>query len=359
MSNFMNLNRRNFMKTAIGTVSAVAAPAIWSSAAAQTRRLTIGGAGGINNDAYMEAFCIPYFQETGVEVIVAERRENPYAEVRAMVETGSYRWDFGADIAHDVAVSLGDQGFLESLDLSGETEAIPDSMKSEHFISAVAIAFILAYRTDRFSKPMSYADMWATERYPGHRGLRRNARDTLQVALVADGVAPADVTTVLADEAGWQRAFAKLDEIKEDIAVWWTSAGQTPTLLQSSEVDICPTFNQRAQSVIDTGSPVAITWDGSFYNNYGWIVPKGHPKADMIREFITYCSNPERQAVLGDRLGAGPSNPNAIDYIDPERVETLPTFPNNMKGMAQLDFEFWGPIQVEATNRFDDWLRSN
>lgn len=357
MSTIIKPNRRTVIKGIAGTTLALAAPAIWSSAArAQTNRLTVGDSGGNVTTAFGDAFYRPYFEETGIEIVPVERRESPAAEIRAVVETGSYKWDFCEGIGNDVVVPLEDDGLLEELDLSGETEAIPDALKTPHFIASNVVAFVLAYRTDKFASPVHYADVWDVEGFPGRRGLRQNARDTLQIALVADGVFPADVSKVLADEAGWARAFAKLDEIKPHINVWWSAAAQTPTLLQTGEVDICPTFNQRAQSVIDEGSPVAITWDGSFYNNYGWVIPKGSPKADLARNFIKWCSDPQRQAAAGEALGFAMSNPNAMPFISPERARTMATYPDNIRNMALIDFRFWGPIQEEATTRFNDWL---
>ena len=45
------------------------------------------------------------------------------------------------------------------------------------------------------------------------RGMRRGARMTLEIALMGDGVAPADVYKVLATPQGQQRAFAALDRL--------------------------------------------------------------------------------------------------------------------------------------------------
>ena len=360
MSNNMKTNRRSFLKTTVaGAAAAVASPAIWTSAArADQQRLIVGGSGGAIDDVYTEAFYQPYFEETGIQVIPVARRENPLAATRAIVETSTYKWDFAEGIAQDVATTLGEGGYLEELDLTGAAADVSEPMKTKHFISATTGAFILAYRTDKFDEPISYADMWDVEGFPGRRGLRQSARESVSIALVADGVAPEDVSTVLADETGWKRAFDKLDEIKDDVNVWWSSAGQTPTLLQTGEVDICPTFNGRAQTVIDSGSPVAITWEGSTYNNYGWAIPKGSPKADMIREFIKFTCDPQRQAQAAELYGGGPSNPSAFDFVDPERAKVMPTHPDNIKGMALLDFRFWGPMQEEATKRFNDWLQS-
>lgn len=353
-------NRRKFLKGSTATAaSTLLAPAVWTSAArADMQRLIVGGSGGAIDDVYQEAYYQPYYEATGIQVIPVTRRENPLAATRAIVETGTYQWDMGEGIAQDVATTLGAGGYLEPLDLSGPISDVSDAMKTEHFVSATTGAFILAYNTKKYDNPISYADMWDVDQFPGRRGLRKSARESVSVALVADGVHPGEISSVLSDEAGWARAFAKLDEIKDDIAVWWSSAAQTPTLLQTGEVDICTTFNGRAQTVIDTGSPIAITWEGSTYNNYGWMIPKGSPKADMAREFIKFCVQPERQAVAATLYGGGPSNPNSFNFIDPERAKIMPTHPDNIKGMAQLDFRFWGPIQEEATIRFNDWIQS-
>ena len=45
---------------------------------------------------------------------------------------------------------------------------------------------------------------------------------------MADGVAPAEVYDVLRTEEGVDRAFAKLDEIKDDV-IWWEAGAQAPS----------------------------------------------------------------------------------------------------------------------------------
>ena len=84
--------------------------------------------------------------------------------------------------------------------------------------------------------------------------------------------------------------------------------------------------------------------------------PKGSPKADLARQFISFCSNAQVQAVAAAKTGWGPSNPNAIKSIDAERAKILPTYPENFKNQAQIDFKFWGAVQEDATKRFNDWL---
>ena len=85
---------------------------------------------------------------------------------------------------------------------------------------------------------------------PGRRGLRKYPVDTFENAVLADGVAPDKVYPIDQD-----RAFKSLDKIRKDVAVWWSGGAQTSQLLKTGELDICVTWNGRAQAAIDEGGP--------------------------------------------------------------------------------------------------------
>ncbi len=55
---------------------------------------------------------------------------------------------------------------------------------------------------------------------------------------------PADVYDVLATDEGVDRAFAKLDTIK-DMVVWWEAGAQPPQLLADGEVAMTTAYNGR------------------------------------------------------------------------------------------------------------------
>lgn len=71
--------------------------------------------------------------------------------------------------------------------------------------------------------PKSWADFWDVEKFPGKRGLRKGAKYALEVALLADGVAPDELYDVLGTPEGVDRAFAKLDELRPNL-IWWKQA---------------------------------------------------------------------------------------------------------------------------------------
>ncbi|GGE28031.1 dehydrogenase [Agaricicola taiwanensis] len=359
MSDTLNLSRRTLIKGAMTAGAAgVALPWLWRpSQAAQT--LVCADPGGAYTTAFKEAFYEPFTKETGIAVTSVARRGYPAAEFKAQVETKSYNWDLSGGISADIADFLKKSDLVEDLDLGGDdVAAIPANMKTPFFVGNGLYTFILAYRSDRMKNVKSFASLWDKE-LPGGRGMRRFARDSIEVALRADGVAPGDdIYKVLSTAEGWDRAFKKLDEIKPQVQVWWDSAPQSTQIIQTGEVDICPMPNARAQTAIDNGVPVAIDWEGGFYSVEGWCIPKGAPKADLARQFVKFCARADRQAAYTKELSNGPTNPGAYKFIDEKRAPALPSFPDNLAKTVAVNDAFWGEHKAKADVRFSEWLLS-
>lgn len=347
------LTRRE-MLLATGAGVAVGSMGLPFNALAQ-ERLTVADPGGPFEAAFGEAFYRPFEEATGHTIANTAREHQPTSQVQSIVETGSYSWDV-VTVTQADQVLLGDRDLLEELDWSGEhMDNIMSDARTDVWMGTDVYATILAYRTDTFpdKAPESWADFWDVENFPGRRALRRSPIDTLEIALMADGVAMEDLYPLDID-----RALAKLDEIREHVDVWWTGGAQTSQLLASGEVDMLPTWNGRAQTVIDDDAPVGILWNQGLYSIEGWSIPKGNPKADLGREFIKFCADPERQAAFTDKLAYGPTNPKAYDYISEERAKFLPTAPDNLKRMTLANQGWWGEHKEEAESRFNEWLLS-
>ena len=203
-----------------------------------------------------------------------------------MVDTGSYTWDMAllSRSAHNKLVTEGD-GYLEELNLDTPgIQEVPERFRTPYYVGNNVFTAILAYRTDAFEgrePPKNWQDFWDVEGFPGRRALRKHPIDTMEEALLADGV-PSDQLYPL----DLDRAFASLDRINDQVAIWWKGGAQTSQLLKSGEVDICPTWNARAQAAIDDGAPVKIIWHNNLYSSEGWCIIKGTPNADLGREFI-------------------------------------------------------------------------
>ena len=105
-------------------------------------------------------------------------------------------------------------------------------------VASVAWSTAVAFDRRAFSKasPSQIADLLDAKRFPGKRALPNSPRQTLELALLADGVDPANVYTELATQAGADRAFQALDKIKGEI-FWWDSAEEPMAWLQEKKVD--------------------------------------------------------------------------------------------------------------------------
>ena len=346
--------RRDLLAGAAGISALSAMGMTWGSARA-AESLVVADPGGPFKEGYGAAFYRPYQEQTGVEIVNIAREHQPTSHVRAIVETKNYSWDV-------VTITLGDQvmlsglGMLEKLDWSDQNmkDIMPEA-RHDDWMGVDVYATVICFNSSTFGNkvPQSWADFWDVKGFPGRRSLRRSPIDTLEIALLADGVDPKQLYPI-----DYDRAFRMLDKIRPDIAVWWTGGAQTSQMLESGEVDMIATWNGRAQTVIDAGKPVGIGWNQGLYSIEGWAIPKGNPKAALGMPFIAFCADPKRQAEYTKTLAYGPTNPKAYDYIPPERAKYLPTAPEHVDKLILANQDWWGKHKDEAEQKFNEWLLS-
>lgn len=340
-------------RTLLGTgAAALAAPMLGQRANAQVSSITVADPGGPFTTGFRKAFYDPFTEATGIEVVSVARDAEPTAQFKSIVETGSYIWDV-CTLTLSARLILEQQDLLDPLNLDPEVtkDMMPEAVFS-NFLGTDVYSTIFAYNTDNVEKgPSNWAEYWDTEGFPGRRSLRKNPIDTLEQALMADGVDPKELYPLDVD-----RAFAKLDEIKEKVAVWWTGGAQTSQLMQSGEVDMCSGWNARLQAAADSGAPVQLVWNQGLYSIEGWGLPKGGPKGDAARQFVAFCAAAEQQALFTNDLSYGPTNLKAYDHIDAERAKVLTTAPQNLSGMTLANAEWWQQNRAEMAERFNMWL---
>lgn len=349
-----DLTRRGLLGAAGGfAVAGLGAPALIGRAYAATQ-LTVADPGGPFGPAFRKAFYDPFEKATGNKIVNVAREAEPTAQFKAMVDTKSYTWDV-CTLTLSARDILTKQDLLEPI---GFTHAdAPKLMKeaiSANWMGTDVYSTVFAYRTDRVKNaPESWADFYNVEKFPGRRALRKNPIDTLEQALLADGV-PLDKLYPLDIE----RAFKKLNSIKQHIAVWWTGGAQSTQLLQSGEVDMISGWNARFQAAIDGGTAAKIVWNQGLYSIEGWGIPKGCPRAEVAKAFVKFCSSADQQALYTELLAYGPTNLDAYKSIPAARAKDLPTSEGNLKQMAIANEDWWSANRSAVTERFNSWLLS-
>lgn len=337
-------------------MTAVVASVLGTAAtAAQARDLSVVSWGGAYQEAQKKVYFEP-FRATGTPMI-DESWDGGIGTLRAKVEGGASTWDVVQVESEELAVGC-EEGLFETIDytkIGGKDAYIPDAV-NECGVGAIVYNFVLGYDKDKLTTaPTSWADFFDLKTFPGKRALRAGPKTTLEIALIADGVAPKDVYKVLGTDEGVDRAFKKLDTIRDQL-VFWKAGAQPPQLLASGEVVMTSVYNGRIDAANrNDGRHFGIVWDGSIYTLDSWVILAGTPNLDASYKFLDFVGKPENQAKLPEAIAYGVTAKGANALIDPERLKDLPTADENMANATNLSTAFWQENLDRLSERFNAW----
>jgi len=324
---------------------------------AGARDLTVVSWGGSYQDAQRQTIFEPWKKATG-EALVEDSWNGGIGALRAKAE-GPATWDV-VQVEADELVLGCEEGILVPLDwqkLGGKDRYIPEAVH-ECGVGTIVWATVLAYDADRFpdNPPKSWADFFDTKKYPGKRALRRGPRQALEFALMADGVPPGQVYEVLRTDEGIERAFAKLDSIKDDL-IWWEAGAQPPQLLASGEVVMTSAYNGRISAANrNEGRNFRIAWEAGYvFQIDSWVILANSDRKEQAMEFVAFATQPQQQANLAALIPYGPTRVDASDLIPEEVLADIPGTPANRKYGLYFDREYWVDHVEALTERFNAW----
>ncbi len=336
-----------------------------------SRSITVVSWGGSYARACVLGYHEAFTAETGIEVKL-EDYNGGLAQIRAQVEAGSVHWDV-VDLGVADAVTGCDEGVLELIDPSllppgpnGELPAddfLPET-NTECGVGTLLYSTIYAYNPEtlRGPAPTTIEDFFDLEGFPGRRGMRRVPDVNLEFALLADGVPNEQVYEVLSTQEGLDRAFRKLDTIKDQV-VWWEAGAQPPQLLADGEVAMSTAYNGRIfNAQVLENQPFVIVWDGQVLDRGQLVAVGDTPRLEDSLRFLRYAARAEAMAGVGRYIAYSPARRSGQALID-RHVETgtemwphMPTNPENMQNFVIADWEWWADHGGEMQERFSAWL---
>ena len=306
--------------------------------------------GGTNTDARIEKNVKPFEEKTGIKVTVVTPSD--YAKLIAMVENGTTEWDVMNCDAY-WGVYAGKKGYLEPIDYKTVTEKLDKAVELEHVVGAEVYDSVISYNSDKYtadSAPKSWTDFYDLQKFPGKRAVWQYPVTVLESALLADGV-PMDKLYPL----DLDRAFAKLDTIKDSI-VWWTKGAQPAQMLSTGEADIALAWSGRIMNAKDEGAPLGLTYNEGMRIAAGWVVPKGAPNKENAMKFINFISSAEQQAAFSSQIPYGSTNPEAVKLLSAEQIERIGQTPEQVAHEFYIDNDYWADHLTEVVERFNAWL---
>jgi putative spermidine/putrescine transport system substrate-binding protein len=326
-------------------------------ASAQGRDLTVVSWGGAYQDAQREVFFRPFMAAANARML-EETWDGGIGVLRAKIQSGANNWDLVQVESEELAIGA-DEGLFEKLDwdaIGGRTNYIPQAV-NDFGVGAILYSFVLAHDKARTpTAPAGWADFFDRQKFPGKRGLRKGPKTTLEIALLADGVAPEQVYRTLGTEAGVTRAFAKLDTIKSDL-VWWERGSQPAQWLASGEVVLTNAYNGRISAAnANDGKDFGITWAQNLYTLDSWVIMKGSPNRARALDFLKFVGEAKNQAGLPPRIPYGVTATAANALLPANVLPDLPTASQNIASALQIDDKFWLDRLDRLNQRFTNWV---
>ena len=302
----------------------------------------------------------------GIEIV--EHSPVEYARIRSMVEARNVVWDV-VDSGTPAAYQLGPTGHLEELDPAihnGYLDSFPQVVITPWtggggILWSSGLTYNLEAVNELWGgqRPSSWADFWDVDRFPGRRGMGDRVNENIFFAQLAlhpgiheDRQAKLDIAKLT--DAQVDESFAKLEEIKPHIQVWWHSGDDCPQLLLSGELDMCTAWNGRvwnAQQELG-GEALHYCYECGHLNQTDvFYIPKGSPNKLLAELFIAWTAKPEVNGEMSNYITYGPLNTDALPLmagaVPQDTIDALPTSPAALEKAVVVD-EVWLGTNLDA-----------
>jgi len=372
MKGVKKMKKRNM--TALGAAAAILV-AGGTVNADDPASLTIVSWGGAYTESQQRAYHEPYMElNPHVTIVNDDGSANALAGLRAQSQAGNVTWDLVDMLPSDAQLAC-DEGIIMPVDHDAILAAAPDGTPAsedflpgslgECFIPQIVYSTVLTINHELFpedQQPSTIADLFDTENFPGRRALQDRPGTNLEWALYADGVPLDEIYDVLATPEGVDRAFAKLDTIKDDI-VFWTEGAQAPQLLADGEVAFATGYNGRMFDASEVeGQPFEIIWDGQIVEWDGWVIPADGQNIDAVMDYLFFATDTQRLADQAKYISYGPARASSASMVSThadlgiDMEPHMPTNPDNYFAPIVLDNDFWADYGDELRERYANWM---
>lgn len=331
--------------------------------------LNIATWGGAYGRAQQIALLEPYAKKTGT-AIATEIYGGDIENVRSLIENSKTPVDV-VDVSAGTLETLCNEGLLEPIDpesLKTDGDASDDFLPgaiSKCGVASLAWAMAIVANRKAFqgTMPDTIGALLDTTRFPGKRALPNNAQRTLELVLLADGVAPGGLYQELATPEGADRAFAALDKIKGSILLW-TKPEEPMAWVVAGRAAMAAGYSGRIFRAAVVDRNLEILWDGQIYDLDAWAIPASAPNKDEAMRFIRFAIEPAQLAAQARLTSYGPMRTSALALVgkhpaigvDMQRF--LPTAPDNSRKALRFDEAWWEEHGDALNKRFAAWAAS-
>ncbi len=335
--------------------------------------LTISSWGGAYSKAQNLAIIAP-FKKTSKYEILLQKHSGNFEEIKTKLNKSELDWDV-IDLSYDMVEKACKLKLIAPIDHTNLEPSPKGKSAQDDFlkntlhrcgVGSMTWASTIIFNIESFKrkKPSNLKDIFNIKRFPGKRTLPKTAQNVLEIALMADGIKPNEIYSLLEKPEGVKKAFNNLNKIKKHI-IWWSKPSEAFKLLSNGKASMGIAYNGRAFSVIAVQKkPLQIIWDGQIYDYNLWAIPKNAKNKNKSIEFIRFATAPKQLANQASLFPYGPTRISANQEIGlhPEAGIDLkpfiPTISRNRKLALQRDIAWWEQHEERLNANFLRWVKN-
>ncbi|MBX9717611.1 MAG: polyamine ABC transporter substrate-binding protein [Microbacteriaceae bacterium] len=307
--------------------------------------------GSAYQEAQNEAMLTPWAESVGATIVNDE--PTSYARIQQMVDAGQIDWDVVDTEPFFPVANCGT--LVEEIDFTNiDTTKFPEGTVSPCSIPILQYSTVMVYNTETYAEPpTSYADFFDLENFPGVRSVPNwGAGGALELALLADGVAPEDLYPLDVD-----RAFAKLDTIRDSL-VFWNTSSESQQALEDGTVDMSFVWSGRAYEAENNGATFEPVWENNLIAWATLSILKGSPNLEAAQSFIEYAATAEPQARFAELQPYSPANSDSAPDLDELQQKYNVADPAIQELSVVTDVDFWAENSTEIEEAWAAWSTS-
>ena len=321
-------------------------------AAAQTA-MGFASYGGAYQDAQRKVMLEPAGK--AFNVTFTEGQLFGVGPVREQVKSGQVKWDIAVLSLPDAAIAS-KEGLVEPLDYAViDARGLAKEMAHRDFVCQNYTSNIIGWNSTKLAgpAPQTWAEFFDTAKFPGMRALRNRAITSLEIVLLADGVAPDKLYPLDVD-----RGFRFLEKHRASIGTFWTSGAQPAELVKTGKADLVHIWSGRAVAAQREGVPVQFHYNQGLLGADCLVVPKGAPQKALAMKVVATFLDPGRQAELAKLLDYGPTNPRALEVgMTKEEAARMNSSPENIRTQVLIDPWWWAENGARVEARWAEFLK--
>ncbi|MEO0387979.1 MAG: extracellular solute-binding protein [Pseudomonadota bacterium] len=312
-------NRKNHISRravlAQGAGLAAATSVIGTPLIAQSgRSLKIGSYGGYFEDSFKKHVYPAFTEATGivVESVTQPNSSDWLVTMQQAAAAGTVPTDLSLYGRETMIKASRIGGILKPLAMDNIPAAsnlddyfVFDDATGTIGVGAMSWFTAMVVNPDEVETPASWAEFWDTSRFEQSLGLAKRFNASfmdITAATFFDGEA------TFATKDGIVAIVEKVQELKPNVAIWWTAESQMEQAMKNLDVVAGQYYHDVAQLMAADGFPIQSVFpkEGNVQDYGSWCLAGLSEKADEAAEFINFSSDPATQALMSRMIGTAP-----------------------------------------------------